>query len=118
MNSFKVNCPNVPYDSPILCTICKLIESFTDTGIPIMEFYEFSIFCNHLDNFMSKPCIKLNGDDEHTGSLKKWAQISIGAHWMIYCIEYDWNSLDYDCQEYSKDQGPSNTVPGSGSIIS
>ena len=118
MNSFKVNSPNVPYDSPILCTICKLIEGFTDTGIPIIDFDALSIFCNHLDNFMSKPCIKLNGDGEHTGSLKKWAQTSIGAHWIIYWMEYNWNSLDCECREYSEDQGPRNTAPGSGNIVS
>ena len=50
--------------------ICKSIESFTDTGSPIMDFDAFSIFCNQLGNFMSKPYIKLNGDEEDRGSLK------------------------------------------------
>ena len=83
-----------------------------------MDFDAFSIFCNQLGNFMSKPCIKLNGDEEHTGSLKKWAQTSIGAHWIIYWMEYNWSSLDYECREYSEDQGPRNTAPGSGNIVS
>ena len=67
---------------------------------------------------MSKPCIKLNGDEEHTGYLKKWAQTPIGAHWIIYWMEYNWSSLDYECREYSEDQGPQNTAPGSGNVVS
>ena len=78
---------NTPY-----IQIYKLIENYTDTGSPIMEFDVFPIFCNQLGNFMSKPCIKLNGDEEHTGSLKKWAQTSIGTQCIIYWMEYIWNS--------------------------
>ena len=37
---------------------------------------------------------------------------------MIYWMQYDWNSLDYECQEYSKDQSSENMGPGSGSIVS
>ena len=51
--------------------ICKLIESYTDTGSPIMDFDASSILCNHLSNFMTKHCIKLNGDEEHTGLLRE-----------------------------------------------
>ena len=34
--------------------ICKLIESYTDTGSPIIDFGAFLIFCKQLGNFNLK----------------------------------------------------------------